>query len=114
MKNKKTRPASLRVASFVRLLPSGGESGVGCPVGWVCEALRAEYAADGLGGSPCWRLSLLAAQNCGAAFIARAMPSAIWSMAPCSFEPIIIRIIMLSSMWSTSRMRVSFSETLCS
>ena len=40
------------------------------------------------------------------------MPSAIWSMAPWSLPPIIIFIIMFSSMCSTSRMRVSVSETL--
>ena len=48
------------------------------------------------------------------ACIARAMPSAIWSMAPWSLPPIIIFIIMFSSMCSTSRMRVSVSETLWS
>ena len=48
------------------------------------------------------------------ACMALAMPSAIWSMAPCSLPPTIIFIIMFSSMCRTSRMRVSVSETLCS
>ena len=48
------------------------------------------------------------------ACMAWAMPSAIWSMAPCNLPPTIIFIIMFSSMCRTSRMRVSVSETLCS
>ena len=40
------------------------------------------------------------------------MPSAIWSMAPWSLPPIIIFIIMFSSMCSTSRMRVSVSPVV--
>ncbi len=48
---------------------------------------------------------------CAPPFIARARPSAIWSMAPCNLPPIIIFIIMFSSTCSTRRMRVSYSET---
>ena len=54
------------------------------------------------------------AQNDGAALNAAASPSTTWSKAPCTLEPIIMRIIMLSSMRSTSLMRVSQSPAACS